>query len=289
MNIFRHVDVQPLMSFQLHGTLDTLIVVDSAEDLRIVVKDYPGFYFLGKGSNTVVAPDQEGQCIVKFSKQFSQVLEDNGRFTVQAGMTVPQLLRACEERSFTGLEFIAGVPASVGGMVAMNFGCWGQSIGEVIESVQVMDLNGDVTWLPQSKCGFGYRNSLIKEEGWIVLAVSFQLKNTAQTDIRSSIKKNIRRRLDSQPLRGKTFGSVFKNPVGDYAARLIDSCGLKGFEHNGVKVSGQHANFFENLGAGTFHDLLHLIQHVSSTVWDRYHVKLEPEVCLVSGNKVLKG
>lgn len=269
-------------SFQLGGVIECVLIVESEDDMREVFESYPQFYFLGRGSNTVLNPNGAHSTVVKFSNDYSRVLATSPYLVVEAGMTVAQLLKVCETHHLTGLEFSAGVPASVGGMTVMNFGCWGWSISDNIRRVKVMTPDGSLKWLTVAECEFGYRSSVFQADSMIVMAVEFSLDSRQGDEIKHMIRQHIYERLGSQPLRGRTFGSVFKNPEGDFAGRLIESLGLKGLERKGIRVSLQHANFFEHIGGASFDDLVNMVHYISEQVWAAYSIRLELEVQLVT-------
>jgi UDP-N-acetylmuramate dehydrogenase len=181
----------------------------------------------------------------------------------------------------TGLEFSAGVPASVGGMIAMNFGCWGQEICDDVLRIKIVTPEGESRWISKDEAQFGYRSSIFQQEPWIITQVQFQLKKAKPEDIKTKQLDNIALRLEKQPLREKTFGSTFKNPEGHFAGQLIEDAGYKGVPKGAVMFSPRHANFLVNQGGGTFAAAVELISEVQNSVWEKNKIKLETEVKII--------
>ena len=274
--------ISDLCVFQNRGVIDTVVWVDSPSELRQVLKAYPQCYVIGKGSNTVINPDTAISCFVRLSNQFQASTNETDPLLIDASASVPQLLKRCQDAEMTGLEFCAGVPATVGGMIAMNFGCWGQSMADRVKRVQVMTREGEIMWLTPEECRFSYRNSIFLESRAVILAVLFDTVSATAQEVKRLAHHNIPRRLDSQPLRAKTFGSVFKNPTGHFAGQLIESVGFKGQTIGPIRISEMHANFFENIGEATFSDLMTVIEKIKASVYQQHNIQLELEVQLIS-------
>jgi UDP-N-acetylmuramate dehydrogenase len=280
-----NVPLRQLTTFQNQGSVQRVITVTTLDELQAYLAPSPSFTLIGKGSNMVISP--EITCdLLKISPSFvptpEHPIQCNGELlTVGAGLTVNRLMKLLIHHQLTGLEFMAGVPASVGGMVAMNFGCWEHCISDFIHNVQVMLPNGHRQIVSNKDLNFSYRYSDIQSNRWIVLSATFKLKSGDISVIKKKSDAAIHHRLTTQPLHEKTFGSVFKNPSHHYAAQLIDSLGLKGHVKGQVKISEKHANFFVNLGDATFDQLQEMVQFVQKRVYDTYHVRLEPEVKLL--------
>ncbi len=181
----------------------------------------------------------------------------------------------------SGLEFAAGVPASLGGMVAMNFGCWGTAMSDIVVAVQIVDERGAVRWISASEAEFTYRNSVFHSKKWIVIAAELALTSKDPADIRAAVNRNIQTRLDKQPLRDRTFGSIFKNPRGHFAGQLIEQCGLRGHCWGDIQLSDRHGNFMLNMGNASFLDAVSVIRTIQSIVRSQTGINLEPEVQLI--------
>ena len=280
MKTHYNVPIQQLTTFQNQGTIHRVVTVGTVTELQSYLKEAPSFTVIGKGSNMVISSTIDQDLLI-ISPTFTPCKCDGGLLTVGAGVTVNQLMKMLIQKHLTGLEFMAGVPASVGGMVAMNFGCWGRSISDTLQEIQMMTIDGQIQTISNPNLHFSYRYSDVQAHQWIVLSARFKLNSEDPAVIQHTIESNIQQRLEKQPLRAKTFGSVFKNPPNGYAAQLIESLGLKGHVKGQVKISEKHANFFVNLGNATFNQLQEMIHFVQEKVHTKYGIMLETEVKLL--------
>lgn len=275
------VPISSLTTFQNEGVLETLVVVESEEELMDFLAKKNPFLILGKGSNTLLNPNGKIQTILQISPEWVTPIVENDQLTVGAGTPVNTLMKLLLTHELTGLEFSAGVPASVGGMIAMNFGCWGQEVCDYVLRIKIVTPEGECRWISKDEAQFGYRSSIFQKETWIITQVQFQLKKAKPEDIKSRQLDNIALRLEKQPLREKTFGSTFKNPEGYFAGQLIEAAGYKGVLKGDVMFSPRHANFLVNQGGGTFASAVELITEVQKSVWEKNKIKLETEVKII--------
>lgn len=215
---------------------------------------------------------------IKLGDQFNCIQHQGDNIFVGALTPVNQLLSYCQKNGLLGFEFMAGVPASVGGMIAMNFGCWGVEMSDVVDTVDVLIPQKGVQTLTIKECEFGYRTSIFQKNPWVIVGARLHAQQESPEKIKKTIKDYVDKRLESQPLKARTFGSVFKNPEQISAGVLIERNGLKGHGHNDVKVSSYHANFFENTGSGTAEDAILLIEEIKTVIFENEHIKLVPEV-----------
>jgi len=239
------------------------------------------FVMVGKGSNMVIDPHFSTR-YAQLSPEFSMPQVQHDHVTLPASMPVHKVMQYCVEQGLSGLEFMAGVPASVGGMVSMNFGCWGHEVSHYLQKVRVVDHQGEYRDVLAEDLEFAYRSSLFQRQPWVLLEAVFALKKRDPLLIKQDQHQNIQHRLLKQPLRQKTFGSIFKNPPGHHAAKLIEVANLKGAQKGDAMISDQHANFMLNLNQATFEDVYGLIKHVIDRVYHVHQVLLEPEVKLIS-------
>jgi UDP-N-acetylmuramate dehydrogenase len=272
-----NVDIQRLTSFKLNGTVPHVIVIETEDDLAQLPEN---IYVLGAGSNTLMSPDID-KPIVRISPTcFKFKLEDNV-LLCSAGASVAMILKHMCLEGVSGLEFAAGVPATIGGMVYMNFECWGHEISKIIDSVYIFNKEKGAHWVTGEDIEYKYRWTSFHSMECIILAVKLRVFKKKPDAIKQDIEENIRYRKKKQPLLQSTFGSVFKNPLPKKSGQLIDSSGLKGHVVGGVKVSQHHANFFENYDNGSFQDAIELIKVVQNKVYSLYNIKLECEVQII--------
>lgn len=235
-------------------------------------------FFLGNGSNLLVADGGYPGFIVKLSGGFDDQREVNGELWAGSAQKLSQLARAAWGRRLTGLEFAAGIPGTVGGAVTMNAGAYGGEMARVVSAVRVMDRAGDVEEIPNNRCDFAYRHSAFSGGERLILSARFALTYGDPAAIKARMDNLSARRKEKQPLEFPSAGSTFKRPAGHYAAALIERCGLKGLRVGGAQVSEKHAGFIINTGGATCADILALMDRVRERVFQETGVTLEPEV-----------
>jgi UDP-N-acetylmuramate dehydrogenase len=198
----------------------------------------------------------------------------------EAGVTCAKLAKFAAREHLHGAEFLAGVPGTVGGALAMNAGCHGGETWDIVSRAVTIDRHGQLHERSQVDVEVGYRHVALPGEEWFV-AAWFQLHAGEASVAEDKIKTLLAKRLATQPLNLPNAGSTFRNPEGDYAARLIEACGLKGYRIGGAQVSEKHANFVVNLGEATADDIERLIAHMHDTVAQQQGVDLQREVKII--------
>lgn len=275
------VNLETVTSFKQAGKLKNHLLFDDVDDLKTFIKSKTPFFILGKGSNTIINPESKKQTLIQLSANLLPYKRNKNTLQLNAGMSISKALSICQKEGLSGLEFAAGVPATIGGMIAMNFGCWGSSVSDYIERILILNENGEEEIITDSQCEFSYRHSIFQEKNWVIIGADFKLDKKPENKIKTLIQDNIALRLEKQPLRHPTYGSVFKNPIGHFAAKLIEETGLKGQHLGKLKLSEKHANFMINLGGATFHDIQDFIQHIQVKVHSKTGILLEQEVKLL--------
>jgi len=231
---------------------------------------------LGRGSNMLI-PDAGFDGLVIDVSNINAIEIDGNIVRAEAGARMSRLARQCAEHGLSGCEFMATVPGDVGGGVAMNAGCFNQQVSDTLTSVDVVLANGDVQEISAADLKMSYRHTALPDHS-LVVSACFEL-NTDQSDqIRGRMRDMRSRRSATQPLSQPNCGSVFKNPDGDYAARLIETAGLKGFAIGGARISEQHANFIVNEDQASSADIVALIEYAQAAVKQQSGIVLQPEV-----------
>ncbi len=270
-------------SFRIGGPVEVMAFPRSREELSQLLKvaetlcEKP--VILGAGTN-VLAPDEGLKGIViclKDALDGMQILE-NGMLQVLAGVTMTRAALFASNQGLTGLEFAHGIPGTVGGGVYMNAGAYGGEIKDVVETVEVMDFEGNIRIFSNDEMRFSYRHSILEEIDGIVISTTFRLQHGQTQQIRETMRQLQAKRSASQPLQQPSAGSAFKRPIGGYAAALIDQAGLKGFAVGDAAVSTKHAGFVVNLGNATANDVKKLLKQVSDIVFEKSGIRLEPEI-----------
>ncbi|RJQ57038.1 MAG: UDP-N-acetylmuramate dehydrogenase [Nitrospiraceae bacterium] len=258
-------------------SLKNALLAARGEDVSVTV--------IGAGTNLLVGDGGiEGITIsLKALKNMGFTGEtDEERAVLYAGAGAPLagLLNFAQKNGYAGLEALAGIPGFFGGAVYMNAGSFGMEIKDVVVSVAVMNLKGELSILKKDELGFSYRSSNLSDD-LIVLSANITLKKDSPEAIAGRMKEFLRRKKDTQPLGEPSAGCVFRNPEGDAAGRLIDAAGCKGMRTGDVEVSAVHANYFINKGGATCKDFIGLMEKVRTRVREHSGIILEPEIKIV--------
>ena len=272
------------VSWRAGGVADRFFAPADTKALADVLRSLPvtePILFVGLGSNLLVRDGGfRGTVILLHSAKKTARLDGELVFA-EAGVASPKVARFAAAHHRTGAEFLAGIPGTVGGALAMNAGCYGSETWDIVKRVQTIDRLGQIRIREKGEYEIGYRHCRGPAHEWFVGAW-FALGSGDGDASRARIKEFLARRMATQPLQLPNAGSVFRNPPGDHAARLIESCGLKGLQRGGARVSEKHANFIVNPdGAASAADIEGLILEVKKIVLDRTGVELMPEVRVV--------
>ena len=270
-------------SFRIGGNAEVMAFPKNALELSKLLK-VSAFLdckpaILGAGTN-VLAPDSGMSGLIICLKDCLDGMKrlDGNRIQVMSGVTMTRAAVFAANHGLSGMEFAHGIPGTVGGGVYMNAGAYGGEICQICESVDIMDMEGNLKNLSCEEMRFSYRHSILEETSDIVVSAVFKLEPKSETEIKDKMKELMGKRSASQPLDLPSAGSAFKRPVGGYAAALIDQAGLKGYQVGGAAISTKHAGFAVNLGGATAEDVKNLLQQVSDIVFEKSGIRLEPEV-----------
>jgi len=270
-------------SWRTGGLAETYFIPADKSDLQVfllqISNDQP-VYWVGLGSNLLVRDGGiRGVVIGALNRLNKLELLESGEVYAEAGVTCARLARFCQQNNLDGADFLAGIPGTVGGALAMNAGAFGSETWQFVKSVEMIDRQGNLHQREANSFDVSYRSVALARDEWFSAGVfSFSLR---LNDEPSVIKPLLAKRNSSQPIGLPSCGSVFKNPEGDYAARLIEACGLKGFCIGGACVSEKHANFIINDDQASASDIERLIEYIQRVVSDKYHIDLHTEVRII--------
>jgi UDP-N-acetylmuramate dehydrogenase len=273
------VPLGPFMHLRIGGPAEWLLEPFAETDVAACViacrdNDIP-LRVLGGGSNVVIADAGVRGAVLQLGN-LNRIVRDGNRITAGAGVTLPSLLRATKEVGLAGLEKLTGIPAQVGGAVAMNAGTRDGETFEDLVSLTVVEPDGAIAVLGKSQFRPMYRDGGLRDA--IVLQATFELRPDDPKLIFERFSTSLKKRNASQPVSQRSVGCVFRNPAGDAAGRMIEVAGCKTMRIGGIEVSGLHANYFVNDGNGTAADFVALMAEVKQRVRDRFGIELEPEV-----------
>lgn len=272
------------VSWRAGGKAEHFFAPVDREDLIAFVRGQPAgepLLWIGFGSNLLVRDGGFHGTVILTRACLSGLRRlDDGAIYAEAGVSCARVARFCAEQGLVGAEFLAGIPGTLGGALAMNAGAFGGETWGIVAEVDTVDRQGEVRRRWPADYSIGYREVLGRAGEWFLAAV-LRLPAGDGAQSRERIRTLLAKRNASQPVNLPSCGSVFRNPPGDYAARLIESCGLKGLRRGGACVSDKHANFIVNIGGATATDIEGLLEHVRSEVQARKGVRLRTEVCIV--------
>ena len=271
-------------TFRVGGPADVMFFPKSVEQLCAAMNAAQTCgveaLVMGNGSNMLVRDGGVRGLVIVLGERFSDVRVEGEMLIAQAGAPMARVASVAQAASLTGLEFISGIPGTLGGGCAMNAGAYGGQLSDVLVDAQVL-LGGEVRVLSREEMQMGYRTTRPLREGGVVLSARFQLKKGDGEAILAQMKELNARRREKQPLNLPSAGSTFKRPEVHFAGALIEQAGLKGLSVGGAQVSDKHAGFIVNTGSATAADVLALIGRVQDEVERAFGVRLEPEVRII--------
>ena len=269
-------------TFRIGGPADVLAMPENYEQIREVLRlcreEKLPFFVLGNGSNLLVSDSGYRGVIIQMDRNMEEIRVEGEEIHACAGALLSSVAVAARNASLTGFEFAGGIPGTIGGAAVMNAGAYGGELKDVLKEVTVMTREGELLTIPVDKLEMGYRTSIIKTSGYLVLEAVISLKKGDEEKIRAVMKDLSERRTEKQPLDYPSAGSTFKRPEGYFAGKLIMDSGLRGYRAGGAQVSEKHCGFVINAGGATAEDVRTLMEHVIEVVREKYGVTLEPEV-----------
>ena len=274
-------------TFRVGGKAEAIYFTKALKELQRMLS-YLGrenipYLVVGKGGNLIVRDGGFKGVVIILQGEMAAIEHDaNNDHIIQAGggLGIAEALMHCKKNGWGGLEFLAGIPGTVGGAVAMNAGAFGKDIGSMVQKIQIVTYHGELATKNRRQLNFSYRELAIPE-GTVIVKVSFELNHETPEIVSNRVADYLSKRKTTQPLEFPSGGSVFKNPPNDYAARLIERAGLKGKEIGGAMISPKHANFIVNTGGARAKDILALMDLTREMVKEETGVELEPEIRVV--------
>ncbi len=284
-NVLKDEPMSKHTTFRIGGTADVFLLVETEEQLKKVIsivneQEVP-YLILGNGSNILVGDKGIRGVVICLYKKMDSIFVDGERITAQCGALLSRVAARAANEGLAGLEFASGIPGTIGGAVYMNAGAYGPEMKDVVEFVRYMDKNGEIHRISSAECDFGYRKSVFTNSENIILDCTLKLKEGDKEEIRKLMNELTQRRNSKQPVDKASAGSVFKRPEGYFAGGLIEEAGLKGYSVGAAQVSEKHAGFIINNGGAKADDVLQLIKHIESTIYEKNGVMLETEVKMV--------
>ncbi len=279
--LIENASLKDYTTYKVGGRARYIIFPKNTEKLIELLKyiknqEYP-YMVLGFGSN-VLFSDKEYKGIIIKLDAFDEIEIQGTKVKAGSGVSLMRLASQTIRKGLSGLEFATGIPGTVGGAVYMNAGAYKSDMGYVVKEVKVLTKDLKVITMVNQEMDFHYRSSFLqKHKDYICLEATFKLKKGKKEEMEELVKERKKRRVESQPLEYPSAGSVFRNPEGDFAGRLIEELGYKGLTKGGAQISNKHANFIINIGGAKAKDILELIRFIQESVYDKYHIQLKVE------------
>ena len=275
-------------TYGIGGPAEIMVFPENKTDLiqiiRTARKMNQPVSILGSGSNILISDNGIKGVVISLKNTLKLIEIENQKLYAECGSMLGRIVKQAVKHNLIGLENLNGVPGTLGGALVMNAGAWGGEISENIVQVELIDEDGKLRYLQKNEINFSYRQSSFNKKD-ILLSAEFLLKKADKEIINKNFVEAQTGRKSTQPLNKRSAGSLFKNPKGHSAGKLIDEAGLKGFSIGQAKISDKHANFFINEGNASSKDMLQLIKKAHQTVKEKFNINLELEVKLMGFNK----
>lgn len=281
-NVLSEEPMKKHTTFRIGGPAKYYVTPMDCEQIRQILalcqRENVPYFVLGNGSNLLVSDAGYDGVVIQIYKNMNQIQIKGDTITAQAGILLSQVAKKALENSLTGFEFASGIPGTLGGAVVMNAGAYGGELKDVLVSATVLTLDGEIKKISLEALKLGYRTSIVKEEGYIVLEAELKLTAGEKEAIQKRMDELKVQRVEKQPLEFPSAGSTFKRPVGYFAGKLIQDAGLRGYQVGGAQVAEKHCGFVINRGNAAAADVVQLIRDVQKAVCDKYQVSLETEI-----------
>ena len=271
-------------TFKIGGNADFVALPENKEEVSLVIdflkKEKADYAVIGNGSN-ILAKDEGYRGVVVKLENLKDITVSGSEITVGAGVILSKIAKVALENSLKGFEELSGIPGSLGGAIYMNAGAYNREISEVLKSVTYLDDNGEIVTKNINELEMAYRKTTFTGKHYVILEAVIQLEAGEYDKIKENMREVTHKRVTKQPLEFPSAGSTFKRPKGNFAGKLIEDSGLKGYTVGGARVSEKHAGFVINTGNATFKDVIELTDHIKKVVKENYQVDLELEVVIL--------
>lgn len=269
--------------FDLKGKAEVIFRPHDIKDLQFFLQNIDkniNVQTIGAGSNVIIADEGVKGVLVKLSANFANIEHNNEHIKIQAATRCQSVAQYCINNGLGGLEFLSGIPGSIGGAIAMNAGCYGSDIASTLISAEALDYQGNFHEIKNQDFNFYYRGNKISKD-YIFIAGTFKFYRCKNDEIANKVTELQNQRSAAQPIHAKTSGSTFKNPPNIKAWELIDKAGFRGKSIGDAKFSEKHCNFLINTGNASAKDILELGNQAKKTILEKYNIELEWEIKLI--------
>ena len=279
MKILKNYEMNSWSNMKIGGVAENYFIVENREDLIEINQKNEKLFILGNGTNTLIGDGKLKTNFVSLEKLNKIEKIEKNIIKVEAGVDFSGLISYNKRNNYKGLENLAGIPGSLGGLVYMNGGSYGSEIFDCLISVEILDEKNKIREIKKEDLNYSYRKTEIQEKEWIILSATFLFEEGFDE---AKVKELNIKRHQNHPLNLPNLGSSFKNPEGKHAVKLILEAGLMGYTVGKAQLSTKHANFIVNLGGATFNDVITLIEHVKLEVKKKTGISLEEEIVIIN-------
>ena len=282
--IYQNVELKNFNSWKVGGKAEQFLICNDKNTLSLYIKTKkikPPITFLGLGSNLLIRDGGVKGTVVVTHGGLSKINKDKDLIYAEAGVSCSKLSKFSAKEGFVNSAFFAGIPGTVGGALAMNAGCYGSETWDYVHKVLMINLNGDQVMRNKSDFEINYRQVKKDNKDESFLAAWLKFPEGNKEDAEKKIKELLAHRKNTQPLNWSTAGSTFRNPKDNFAAKLIEDCGLKGYQIGGAQVSEKHANFIINLGNASALDIENIIIYIQKVVFEKKNIQLLREIKII--------
>ena len=272
-------------SFKIGGPAECLVKIQNTEELRailkLVQKENIPLTVIGNGSNLLVSDEGIKGIVFKIEIDRFELDEETAHLKVGSGVKLGFIAQKCLKQQLAGFEFASGIPGTIGGAIRMNAGAHGREMKNVVTTVTFMDRNGEIHTIQNEDANFEYRHSLFADKDYIILEVEMQLEKGNSEEIQAKMTEYATYRKEKQPIEYPSAGSTFKRGADFITAKLIDDCGLKGYQIGGAQISEKHAGFIINKENATAEDVIKLMEYTKEQVYNKFGKVIEPEIEII--------
>lgn len=285
--ILQNVQMKKYTSFKIGGEAEVLIKISTLEELTKIIKYIKQkniqTFILGNGSNLLVSDEGIKGIVLKIEIKKLEIEEINNKFkiTVGAGVKLGELAQKLANKEISGFEFASGIPGTIGGAIRMNAGAHGSEMKDIVKTVTYIDRNVEIHKINNEQAKFEYRNSMFANNEYIIVETELELNKGNKEEIQAKMQEYANFRKEKQPIEYPSAGSTFKRGTDFITAKLIDECGLKGYQIGGAQVSEKHAGFIINKGNATSKDVEELIKYIKQKVYEKFGKEIETEIEII--------
>lgn len=284
-NIYTNELMSKYTSFKIGGPAECLIKIQTAQELKSILefakeKDIP-LTIIGNGSNILVSDEGIKGIVLKIEISTFELNIQTAQLKVGSGVKLGFIAQKCLKQELAGFEFASGIPGTIGGAIRMNAGAHGREMKDVVTTVTYMDRDGKIHKIKNEQANFEYRNSLFAHKDYIIVEVEMQLEKGNTEEIQAKMTEYATYRKEKQPIEYPSAGSTFKRGTDFITAKLIDDCGLKGYQIGGAQISEKHAGFIINKNNATAKDVIELMEYIKEQVYNKSGKVIEPEIEII--------